>query len=88
MSGFQILSGLLVPPSVARSREAGKKVLRCVFCRADFPLDQEERFGRHVRRCSEAHEGEMQAVIARREETYFTKPIDPEFAAHVRKGGN
>jgi hypothetical protein len=79
---------LILPPSVARSRERGKQVLKCFCCGSEFPLDEPEKFGRHVRNCSDAHDDEIQAEAARRRSSYFQRAADEELYDHIRRGGN
>jgi hypothetical protein len=89
MAATPLTSDLLIlPPSVARNREHGSKVLKCLCCGAEWPLDHPEKFGRHVRQCSEAHADEMEAEVAERESNYYQSVADKELYAHLRKGGN
>lgn len=79
---------LILPPSVSRSREQGRAVLRCLDCKAEYPTDQPEKFGRHVRQCSEAHDDKHQAEVAAKESNYFQSVADKEMYDHIRQGGN
>ena len=78
---------LILPPSVARSRESGSKVLQCTLCEGVFPLDQQEKFGRHVRNCADAHDDQIQAEAERRRTNPLTAIADPELFDHMRRGG-
>jgi hypothetical protein len=80
---------LILPPSVARVRdEARGKVLQCTTCEDGvFGIDQFEKFARHVRQCSERHDDEIQAALAKRQKTYFNQPADVERYGHFRRGG-
>jgi hypothetical protein len=79
---------LILPPSVSRNREGGRKVLRCECCRGEFPLDKPEAFTNHVRKCSDRNADKIDEVIARSRATAFTKTMDEELFRHVRRGGN
>lgn len=79
---------LILPPSVARNRDQGRKVLCCTVpgCRAAFGLDQEEKFTRHVRQCSEENSGRIEEIIAKHRETVFARPADKEMYDWYREG--
>lgn len=77
---------LILPPSVSRNREQGVAVNRCECCGAEYPLDQVEKFGRHVRHCSEAHAEQMEAQVAEYEANPLANPSDPELYQWIREG--
>jgi hypothetical protein len=77
---------LILPPSVARNREQGVAVNKCLSCGAEFALDQPEKFGRHVRHCSEVHAPEQEAVVARHQANELANPSDPELYQWIREG--
>jgi len=50
-------------------------------------MEQHQNWRRHVKACAKKNFGGIEAALARREETYFTKSADPERYAHIRKNG-
>jgi len=78
---------LWIPPS-AREKAGPRLVCTVPGCtHPGFPPEQKEQWRRHVKACSKKNFGEIEREMARREETYFTKPADPEKAAYIRKRG-
>jgi len=77
---------LWIPPS---AREKSGPVRRCTVpgCGRTFPMEQHQNWRRHVKACAKKNFGGIEAALARREETYFTKSADPERYAHIRKNG-
>jgi hypothetical protein len=78
--------GLIVPTSAALHGQYGKR-LKCNLCGTCYPTDHRARWERHVAKCADVHQGEMEEVIAKQRSNLFATPGDDELYAHVRKGG-
>lgn len=76
---------LILPPSAQEARKA----LVCTICGAAFPFQREVfgRFSRHVRKCAERHDDEIQERIAAEQKDYIRNVADKELAEHFAKGG-
>lgn len=80
---------LLVPNHIAEPLEEKTRRFVCMVpgCTAEFPLEQNTQFVRHVKACSQRNEDKIDAVIRKSRESYFTKPADQEMYEHFRRGG-
>lgn len=81
-TGNALTLELLIPRSAMEPRS------RCHLCGTEIPADQPTQFMRHVKACRKRNADQMEAAQARRMGSMFLgAEIDPELAAHIRKGG-